>query len=115
MTIESLWNYRPDVYGGDRSLDLIGFEVETPDGKVGVVEEESTVAGDSYVVVDAGPWIFERKLMIPAGVVTRIDPGDRKVYVSRTKEEIKASPEPDEAAGSLHRRLSDYYRGLPAS
>ncbi|MFC7640037.1 hypothetical protein ACFQX6_02550 [Streptosporangium lutulentum] len=66
MASENIWTYRSDVYGGDQTLDLIGFDVEATDGKIGLVEEESTMADDSYVVVDIGFWVFDKKIVLPA-------------------------------------------------
>jgi hypothetical protein len=93
MTSENLWTYRSNVYGGDQTLDLIGFDVEATDGKIGLVEEESTVVGDSYVVVDIGFWVFDKKIVLPASMITRIDPPERKIYVGCTKQEIEDAPE----------------------
>lgn len=45
------------------------------------------------LVVDTGPWIFGRKVMLPAGTIERVDWDDQAVYVDRTKDEIKDSPE----------------------
>ncbi|WP_449062806.1 PRC-barrel domain containing protein [Planomonospora algeriensis] len=115
MMNENLWNYRPDVYGGDRSLDLIGFEVQGPDGEIGPVEEESTMAGDSYIVIDTGSWISDRSTLLPAGLITRVDPIERTVHVSPTREEIMDAPHAHgaEAGASRSReRLSAYYAHL---
>lgn len=76
-------------------VDLAGYDVEATDGKVGTVDEASHEAGASFLVVDTGPWIFGRKVLLPAGTVDRIDHADRRVYVDRTKEQIKNSPEYD--------------------
>jgi hypothetical protein len=113
MTNENLWSYRPDVYGGDQSLDLIGFEVEAPDGTIGVVEEESTMTGDSYIVIDTGSWLLDRSTLLPAGLITRVDPPRRVVYVSPTKEEIKGAPKFHHHDAASGERLSDYY-GRPS-
>ena len=48
---------------------------------------------DSYLVVDTGPWIFGRTVVIPAGIVTHIDHTDRNIYLDRDKELVKASPD----------------------
>ncbi|GIH92923.1 hypothetical protein ACFFMN_01990 [Planobispora siamensis] len=93
MTDENLWSYRPDVYAGDRTLDLIGFDVETPaDGKVGRVAEESTVPGDSYIVVDMGSLISQKKVKVPAGLVSRVDPRERRIHLSVNRAEIETGP-----------------------
>jgi hypothetical protein len=47
------------------------------------------------MVVDTGPWIFGRKVLLPAMTISQIDDGDRKVFVDRTKDEIKNGPEYD--------------------
>ncbi|WP_406315133.1 PRC-barrel domain containing protein [Streptosporangium sp. NBC_01639] len=109
---ENIWSYRPEAYSGEQTLGLVGFDVEATDGKIGSVDEESDAVGDSYIVVDTGFWIFGKKVVLPAGTVIRVDPQERKVYISRTKEEIKQAPEFDEATyrePDYRDRLSDYY------
>ncbi|GAA4228255.1 hypothetical protein FHR32_007463 [Streptosporangium album] len=112
MMSENLWNYRCGVTETGQGLSVIGFDVEATDGKIGLVEEESNVVGESYVVVDTGFWIFGKRVVLPAGTVTRIDPRERKVYIARTKEEIKDAPEFDETGyrGPGYRQsLGGYY------
>jgi hypothetical protein len=95
-----------------RSIDLTGYDVEATDGRIGTVDEATYDAGSSYLVVDTGFWIFGKKRMLPAGVVTRIDTEDRKVYVNRTKEQIKDAPDwdPDRRTDDAYRTShSDYY------
>ena len=107
----SVWNYRPDAgWAADR--DLVGYHVEATDGGIGKIDESSHITDESYVVVDTGPWIFGRKVLIPAGTVTHIDHTDRKVYVDRTKDEVKSSPEfePDTYTQPAYReKISSYY------
>ena len=45
------------------------------------------------------PWIFGRKVLLPVGVVERVDHDEEKVYVDRTKDQIKEAPEFDTDAG----------------
>jgi hypothetical protein len=100
--------------------DLSGYKVEATDGGIGEIDEATYDVGNAYLVVDTGPWIFGRKVLLPAGTVQRIDHADRKVYVDRTKDQIKDSPEYDkdtfstpeyrERVGSYY---SDSYRNLP--
>ena len=50
--------------------------------------------------------------MLPAGVIDRIDRDDKKVFVSRTKDEIKSAPEFDEELGfseDYRASLGEYY------
>ena len=63
-----------------------------------------------HIVVDTGPWIFGRKVILPAGIIERIDWEDEKVYVDRSKDEIKASPELEgPATDPVYDQLSVYY------
>jgi hypothetical protein len=78
------------------TVDLTGFKVEAQDGDIGKVDEATTEAGGSFIVVDTGPWIFGKKVMIPAGVIRDIDLDTESVFVDLTKDEIKNAPEFDE-------------------
>ncbi|MEV0381520.1 PRC-barrel domain-containing protein [Nonomuraea sp. NPDC050643] len=105
------WSYRDGV-NSDTSLSLIGFDVEATDGKIGSVDEESNAVGDSYLVVDTGFWIFGKKVVLPASTVTEVDPQNKKVFLARTKEEIKNAPEFDEATYTdpgYREQVGDYY------
>jgi hypothetical protein len=95
-----------------RGVELVGFEIEAIDGGIGKIDEATYDVGSSYVVVDTGPWILGKKVMLPAGVIQRVDLDSQTVYVDRTKDEIKDSPEFDEAMyeGDEYRtRLGSYY------
>ena len=80
------------------NLDLTDFKVEARDGGIGKVDEATHEAGGSFIVVDTGPWIFGKKVMIPAGMVRDIDPDTETLFVDLTKDEIKDAPEFDEKA-----------------
>ncbi|GAB7043402.1 MULTISPECIES: PRC-barrel domain-containing protein [Catenuloplanes] len=90
----SAWDYRED--SGVTGAALAGYRVEATDGHIGKVDSASTEVGAGYLVVDTGPWIFGKKVLLPAGVVNNVDHDDHKVYVDRTKEQIKSAPEFDE-------------------
>jgi hypothetical protein len=87
-----IWSYSDQAFASD---NLIGYEVEAVDGGIGKIDEASNDVGASFVVVDTGPWIFGKKVVLPAGVISRVDAVDEKVFVNRTKEQIKNSPEYD--------------------
>ena len=114
MAVTDLWNYRDKALTG---LDLTGFEVEATDGPIGKVDMATHDVGASYIVVDTGPWIFGKKVMLPAGVIGRVDAEDEKVFVNRTQDQIKNAPEFDADAyrDDLYRgKLGSYYdRGGP--
>ncbi|MFD9359967.1 PRC-barrel domain-containing protein [Streptomyces sp. NPDC060031] len=89
-----LWNYNPEsrYTPGTR---LVGFKVEASDGHIGKVDEHTEDVGSSYIVVDTGPWIFGKHVLIPAGTIVRVDVKEEKILVSLTKDQIKHSPEYD--------------------
>src|SRR4051795_3313127 len=97
-----IYTYRIDVFGSpsaDRGAplpDVTGFAVEATDGHIGKVDEATNDARSSCLVVDTGFWIFDKKRMIPAGVVQRVDADDKKVYVAMTKDQIKGAPDYEE-------------------
>ena len=93
-TVLDIWSYPQTSWG---SIDLTGFGVEATDGSIGTVDEATHEAGASYLVVDTGPWIFGRKIMLPAGVISSVTPDDRKVFVNLTKDQIEHAPEFDES------------------
>jgi hypothetical protein len=87
------WAYRDDV--ALSGVDLTGYKVEAADGGIGKVDEASHAVNAACMVVDTGPWIFGKKVLIPAGTVNHVDHDNKTVYVDRTKEQIKAAPEFD--------------------
>jgi len=101
---------------GLADTDLTGFTVEAIDGKIGKVDEHTGETPGSFLVVDTGPWIFGKKVMLPAGVVERVDADTETIFVQLTKDEIKNAPEFDEdrsrTDADYRRRLGDYYGGL---
>ena len=87
----SLWDYRTDT--GLVPGDFDGYSVEATDGGIGKIDESSREVGQAYLVVDTGFWIFGKKRLIPAGVVERVDHAAEKVFVSLSKDQIKAAPD----------------------
>ena len=109
MATVELWTFRTQTAMG---MDLTGFAVEAIDGKIGKVDEATHEAGGSYIVVDTGPWIFGKKVMLPAGVIRDVDLDTETIFVDRTKDEIKSGPEFDEKTyrGQGYRtQVGDYY------
>ena len=109
-TIE-VWTF---VAATPPNIDLTGFNVEARDGKIGKVDEATHEAGGSFIVVDTVPWIFGKKVMIPAGMVREIDPDTETLFLNLAKDEIKNAPEFDENTyldQSYRKALGSYYSG----
>ena len=116
VTMLDIWTYRDRSDLGsnvvDTHADISGFGVEAVDGSIGKLDEATYDVGRSYIVVDTGPWIFGKKVMLPAGVVRGIDETEEKIFVNRTKEQIKHAPEYDDSlvADDTYRQgLGSYY------
>jgi Protein of unknown function (DUF2795) len=108
MAATQVWAWR----GAAPVLDLTGYDVEALDGSIGTVDEATSTAGENYLVVDTGPWIFGKRVLLPAGVVDRIDADEERLLVNRTRDEIKNAPEYDVDAGateSYRRGIASYY------
>jgi hypothetical protein len=113
ISVSDLWTYPITTW---RDEELGGYDVEALDGEVGTVDEATYVIERSiersYLVVDTGPWIFGKKVVLPAGLIDRIDAAQKTIYVDRTKEQIKNAPEYDEGrirTDSYHAELGRYY------
>jgi hypothetical protein len=104
-----LWTYptvadRPDIVGDD----VVGFDVEGTDKHVGTVSDATDEVGASFIVVDTG----SRKVMVPAGLIARIDAGGARVFLGLTKDQIENAPELDEARAReapYREELGGYY------
>jgi hypothetical protein len=102
-----IWAYRDQTITG---LDLTGYSVEATDGSIGKVDDATNEIGSSYIVVDTGPWIFGKKVLIPASALVRADLDNRKVFLRLTKDQIKDSPELSDAMTDEDRdRVGSYY------
>jgi hypothetical protein len=111
MATLEIWTF---TVAAPPNVDLTGFKVEARDGSLGKVDEATHEAGGSFIVVDTGPLIFGKKVMLPAGVIRDIDPDTETIFVDLTKDEIKNAPEFDEKTyrdQSYRDELGQYYTG----
>ncbi|MFK4148742.1 PRC-barrel domain containing protein [Streptomyces sp. NPDC004065] len=116
MTIEGMWTYPPQA-GHAEGLDPTGFTVVATDGTVGHVDREADHFGMTHLVVDTGVWVFGSSVLVPAGVVAAIDPGERRIAVACSRAEIKEAPRFRTDSETMDReylsRVGEYYHGLP--
>ena len=109
QTTTDIWTF------SEPSLDatgLVGFSVEATDGGIGKIDDATGDVGRSHLIVDTGPWIFGKKVLLPAGVIDRVDVENERVHVHRTKDEIENAPEFDESRFSdegYHSEVGTYY------
>jgi len=109
-----LWNYGTDLQADQ--ADLVGYDVDATDGHIGKIDKTTEDTSRRFVVVDTGFWIFGKKRMVPAGLVSRIDHNDKRVFISMTKDQIKSAPDYDEVQrddDDYDTTFGTYYRGLP--
>jgi len=110
VAIVDIWAFQ--VEPSLQPADVVGFSVEATDGGIGKVDEATVESGQGHLIIDTGPWIFGKKVMLPAGVVDRVDLDAETIYVNRSKDEIKGAPEyePGSNADPSYRdRLGGYY------
>jgi len=117
-TTQQLWQFNQDLGTAVNAADLVGYDVEATDGHIGKIDKASTETDRHHLVVDTGFWIFGKKRMVPAGLVSKVDAGDGRLWISMSKDQIKSAPDYDD----VERRYSDddydrefggYYQGLP--
>ncbi|HEX3290060.1 MAG TPA: hypothetical protein VHR46_01605 [Gaiella sp.] len=112
-TTVDMWTYREGIVApGVSPRNVVGYGVEATDGSIGKVDDATYDVGSSYLVVDTGPWIFGKKVMLPAGVIQSVDHDDEKIMVDRSKDEIKNAPEFDDSMVTdegYRTRLGSYY------
>ena len=94
--------------------NMVGYKVETGDGKIGKVERVSYTGNCVYVSTRG---IRKRKYVIPAGAVERIDDDRRSVVVAVTTEDVEKSPPYDQQRGldeESELKTAAYYSALLA-
>jgi hypothetical protein len=112
MATTQVWSYGREVRTG---ANLSGYDVDARDGEIGSVDEATNDVGASYLIVDTGPWIFGKRVLLPAGVIERVDHGTRRIQAGLTRDEIKNAPEYDVDAPvspAYRQELGSYYEGL---
>jgi hypothetical protein len=109
MATRQIWRYPAGVRTG---RDLTGYDVEASNGSIGSIDEATDDVEEYWVIVDTGPWIFGKRVLLPAGLIKRIDHDNQRVFVDRSRDEIKRAPEYDLATGAsdpYRQRVGSYY------
>ena len=111
QTTTDIWTFT------EPSLDatgLVGFSDRgDPTVGIGKIDDATGDVGRSHLIVDAGRWIFGKKVLLPAGVDRAVDLDAETVFVNRTKDEIKNAPESTRTSSATTRpyrgRVGSYY------
>jgi hypothetical protein len=108
-----MWTYSATLREALTRYDLDGFSVIGRDGDVGKVHKATRdQPGGEHLVVNTGPLFFGKTVLIPAGVVSRIDVEQREVHADVSREEMRDAPEYDPERGlddDLRSRINRYY------
>lgn len=113
MATTEVWSFRDEALA---RIDLHGYDVHARDGAVGKVVQAVEGHAGGYVIVDpvvAMP--FGRQLLVPAGLVEKVDVDDRRVSVRADRRQITNAPEYDSGRPLDERSRStfgDYFRSL---
>jgi hypothetical protein len=111
-----VWQYRESMRFAASTVDLSGFEVVCRDGSsIGTVDKASNDVRVNYIVVDTGDWLSGRQVVLPAYTVERVDSDARKVFIDRTRDDIRDAPEfsPKKLRGArFEDALTGYYHGI---
>ena len=100
-----------------RSLkELLGYELMAKDGHMGKVDDFFFNDEDwkiRYLVVDTGPWIFGKKVLISPSALMQPVWASETFPVSLSREEVKTSPDVDIAkpvSREYEEKLHEHYR-----
>jgi hypothetical protein len=116
-----LWKRRPGVGGVGTPLD--GYLVHAIDGPLGEVLASGDEPGRGYVIAAGGPSLQRlaltagRTVMLPVGLVERVNPTARAILVACTLAQIAHAPafENDRYQDAAYRTELDRYYSSPAA
>jgi hypothetical protein len=113
MATTEVWNFQDEALA---RIDLHGYEVQARDGGIGRVVQAMAGRAGGYLIVDPGVAMpLGRQLLVPAGLVDRVDVADERVFVGAERREIANAPEydPERPLDDRSRNVfSDYFRSL---
>ena len=79
---------------------ITGFHMHATDGNIGHVDDfllDETTWTVKYLVVDTRNWLGGKWVAVAASSVTRIDWAEHALHVNLTREQVKSSPQLEEA------------------
>jgi hypothetical protein len=95
MGMTEVWNFRDEALA---RIDLRGFDVRARDGAIGQVVEGMEGPAGGYLVIDPGVAMpLGRQLLVPAGLVEKVEVENKRVVVRADRKQIENAPEFDSA------------------
>lgn len=82
-----------------------GFHVQATDGAIGHIDDflaDETATRICFLVVDTSNWLGGKWVAVSPSSILRIDWAEQVVHLSMTREQIKNSPDMDEAQVPSH-------------
>jgi hypothetical protein len=73
--------------------DIVGYSIEAIDGEVGKVAKANNATASRCLVVSTGPWIFGKRVVLPADAIDYLDHEGRVVQLALRKGEVRSAPE----------------------
>ena len=98
-----LWTFPEGTVGHSDSVK--GYRVDASDGTVGKVEWADYAPGESYLVVAVG---HKQHHLVPAGAITAVDHAGKKVMLSVTADEVRSTPQHEDAETTYLEATKDY-------
>jgi Protein of unknown function (DUF2795) len=113
MAMTEVWKFRDEALA---RIDLRGFDVRARDGAIGEVVQALEGSAGGYLVVDPGVATpLGRQLLVPAGLVEKVDVDNKRVVVRADRKQIEDAPEFDPAKpleGSPRSVFGNYFHSL---
>jgi hypothetical protein len=95
MGMTEVWNFRDEALA---RIDLRGFDVRARDGAIGKVVQAIEGRQGGYLIVDPGVAMpLGRQLLVPAGLVDKVEVDNKRVVVGADRKQIENAPEFDPA------------------
>ncbi len=90
MGERDVWSLPDEVtYAGG---DVVGYLVAGGDGVIGTVLKASTEPGRSYLILSARPWLDVTMVMLPAGLIERVDRDQQSIAVDVRRDDVRRAP-----------------------
>ncbi len=101
-----------------RMEQMFGYTVQAMDGNVGKVEDfyfDGCTWQVRYIIVDTGPWLFGRKVLLMPGIVEGVHTLEDVVAVALNQAQVENSPDVDVAKPVSEQQLEELhtYYGWP--